>query len=201
MKHSESIIGVAKALVEVNKEIGNIKQTAENPFYHSSYAPLSTILETIRPILNKNGLVILQDITREGNNTIISTMILHSSGEWIMQEGLCLPLEKLTPQGAGSAVTYGRRYSLSAMLNLATEEDDDGNSSEKASPKKDFIQKVQNEFSGTDLTEADTMKPGQEIISEYWKMSQDEKHKIMPKGYCAIKIDGKWYVRPLSEKK
>jgi hypothetical protein len=45
------------------------------------------------------------------------------------------------------------------------------------------------------------MKPGQEIIAEYWKMSQEDKRKIMPAGYCAIKIDGKWYVRPLSEKK
>jgi hypothetical protein len=194
MKYSESIINISKALLEVNKEIGNIKQTAENPFYHSSYAPLSTILETIRPILNKNGLMILQDITSKDNNTIISTMILHSSGEWIMQEGLCLPLEKLTPQGAGSAVTYGRRYSLSAMLNLATEEDDDGNSSEKYK-KTDFSKKVQTEFSGTDITDNDIMKPDQEIISEYWKMSPEDKKRIMPRGYKATKVENKWYVK------
>ena len=58
-------------------------------------------------------------------------MLLHISGEWIQQEGMRLPMEKITPQGAGSAVTYGRRYTLPMMTGTATEKDDDGNSCEK----------------------------------------------------------------------
>jgi methionine aminopeptidase len=196
MKHSESIINIAKALQEFNKEITNIPQTAKNPFYNSSYAPLSSIIETIRPIANKHGLSILQDL---GDYNTISTMILHTSGEWICQEGMKMPLEKNTPQGAGSAITYGRRYSLSAMLNLATEEDDDGNSGEN---KPNTANKIKTEFSGTEITSDDVMKPGQQVIQEYWDMPKETRHTLMPKGYCAIKKeDGKWYVRPLSEKK
>jgi hypothetical protein len=197
MKHSESIINIAKALQEFNKEITNIPQTAKNPFYNSSYAPLGSIIDTVRPIANKYGLSILQDL---GDYNTISTMILHVSGEWICQEGMKMPLEKNTPQGAGSAVTYGRRYSLSAMLNLATEEDDDGNSHEK---KPDTANKIKTEFAGTDVTSEDMMKPGQQIIQEYWDLPKEKKHTMMPKGYCAIQnpTDKKWYVRPLSEKK
>jgi hypothetical protein len=63
-------------------------------------------------------------------------MLLHSSGEWIMQEGIVLKMDKQTAQGAGSAITYGRRYMLSAMLGIASEDDDDGNIDAKNNTKQ-----------------------------------------------------------------
>jgi hypothetical protein len=189
MKHSESIIGIAQALLEVQKELKNTAQTAENPFYHSSYAPLNKILDEVRPICNKHGITILQDVYSENGNLYVSTMLLHKSGEWMQQEGMWLPLEKPTPQSSGSAVTYGRRYTISAMLGIATEEDDDGNAGEKQ--KKDFSSSVKDEFSGTEI-----YKPGQEIPKEYWKLEGKDRYKHMPKGYAATKgEDGKWYVK------
>jgi len=148
MKTSESIIEISKALLAIQKEIETIKKNAINPFYNSQYATLDEILEIIKPICNKHSVVLLQDITDlkiptertriknneteivNINNITISTMLIHESGEWIQQEGLTLPNEKNTAQGAGGAVTYGRRYSLSAMLGIATEQDDDGNGSQ-----------------------------------------------------------------------
>ena len=59
------------------------------------------------------------------------TLLLHESGEWIETEPLQMKLEKNTPQGVGSAVTYGRRYQISSVLGLASEEDDDGEANEQ----------------------------------------------------------------------
>lgn len=131
MKHSESIKEISQAIVKAQAELKNIAQTAENPFYKSSYAPLNKILDDIKPTLAKHNLAVLQDIGELPNGKqSISTILLHSSGEWIAQDGVGLTLEKNTPQGAGSAITYGRRYSLCAWLNISSEEDDDGNGGE-----------------------------------------------------------------------
>lgn len=133
MKHSDSLANIAPALVKAQAEIKNSMQTKDNPFYKSSYAPLDVVIDDVRPVLNKHGISVLQDVSSSGDDVIISTMLLHVSGEWIQQEGMRLPMEKITPQGAGSAVTYGRRYTLPMMTGTATEKDDDGNAAEKKS--------------------------------------------------------------------
>jgi len=133
MKHSDSLANIAPALVKAQAEIKNSLQTTDNPFYKSTYAPLDVVIDDVRPVLNKHGIAIMQDVASSGDDVIISTMLLHVSGEWIQQDGMRLPMEKITPQGAGSAVTYGRRYTLPMMTGTATEKDDDGNAAEKKS--------------------------------------------------------------------
>lgn len=131
MKHSASLANIAPALVNAQAKIKNSLQTADNPFYKSTYATLDVVLDDVRPVLNRHGIAVMQDVTSSGDDVIISTMLLHVSGEWIQQDGMRLPMEKITPQGAGSAVTYGRRYTLPMMTGTATEKDDDGNAAEK----------------------------------------------------------------------
>jgi hypothetical protein len=126
MNKSESISALAKALVDAQKEISNPLNTKVNPFYKSKYAPLADILTLVRPILEKHGLAIVQDATREGENITIKTLLLHVSGEWLEQTGVSVRVDKDTAQGAGSAITYARRYALSAMLSISSEDDDDG---------------------------------------------------------------------------
>lgn len=60
---------------------------------------------------------------------------MHNSGEWVETDPLTLKADKATAQGAGSAITYGRRYALAAALGLASDEDDDGNGAELHKPK------------------------------------------------------------------
>jgi hypothetical protein len=133
MKHSESIIEISKALLKAQKKIVDPKQTAENPFFKNKYAPLIDILKQLRPIYNECGITILQDV--EGIK--VSTIFLHETGEWIQQEWMELPVDKQTPQSAGSTITYARRYSISAWLGIASEEDDDGNQASQQNKKKD----------------------------------------------------------------
>jgi hypothetical protein len=134
MKTSESIVNIVKALTEAQKQIKNPANTANNPFYKSKYAPLSDILSQARPILSDHGLVITQEPISDGAKVSIATTLLHVSGEYIQYEPFTITAEKLTPQGLGSAITYARRYTVSPILFIASEEDDDGNETEK--PKK-----------------------------------------------------------------
>ncbi len=175
MRHSESIDKISPALLAAQKETLPVKKTATNPFYGSDYAPLDEILTVLMPIYNKHGLVIMQDISPEGS---ISTFILHESGQWIQQDGLCMPLDKQTPQGAGIAVTYGRRYSLKAMVGLA-DEDDDGNGVEGTVGKKKNNKPVESGYKldNDNAPARDTYKSWQKTMSKeeiretfgYWK--------------------------------
>lgn len=111
------------------------KQTKDNPFFNSKYAGLSDILEAIKKPLTDNGLAVTQVTEVMAERLILETVLMHTSGEWISCTYPIEPVQK-TPQGMGSALTYARRYSLSALLGVASEEDDDGNeASKKPAPK------------------------------------------------------------------
>lgn len=127
---SESIVNLAKALVAFNLEVKIIEKDAKNPHFKNDYATLDTIIDEVRPLLAKHGLVIMQFPGGDGEHYTLRTMLVHESGEYIESEPLTMKPVKNDPQGIGSCTTYARRYSLSAMLSLNTGEDDDG---EKAS--------------------------------------------------------------------
>ena len=137
MNRSETIVELATALSKFQGEISNPANTATNPFFKSKYAPLETVLNTVRPILSKHGLSVIQAPFTEGEHVVITTTLLHESGEFMEFPPLSLKMEKVSAQGAGSAITYGRRYAVSAILGISSEDDDDGNSAEpKSIPKK-----------------------------------------------------------------
>lgn len=126
MNRSESIAKLAQALCLFQGEITNPKNIANNPFFKSKYSPLSEVINVTRPVLAKHGLSVLQSPSGDGEHITITTLLMHSSGEWIEADPLVLKADKVTAQGAGSAISYGRRYSLSAVLGISSEEDDDG---------------------------------------------------------------------------
>ena len=135
MEHSEKIGELAKALATAQGGFKPVKRDATNPFYHSKYAPLSSIIDATREALTKNGLAFLQTVSVNDHVTV-ETMLMHESGEWV-KGAISLKPKADDPQAAGSAITYGRRYSLGAILGVASEDDDDGNtaSKPKAEPK------------------------------------------------------------------
>jgi len=128
MVYSEKIENIVKALAKFQSEVTNPANTASNPYFNSRYAPLNEVLNLVRPLLTKNGLSIIQSPSFDGTNVTVTTIIFHESGEWIKLDPLTLKPDKNTPQGVGSAITYARRYALSAALGISSEDDDDGNS-------------------------------------------------------------------------
>jgi hypothetical protein len=123
-------------------EVKDPARDGENPHFRSKYVQIDGLLAAVRPILAQHGLSVVQSTGGDGQNVTITTMILHTSGEWLKTDALTLRAQQATPQGAGSAITYGRRYSLSAALGVAWDDDDDGNAAstppkaeKKAAPK------------------------------------------------------------------
>lgn len=127
MQRSESIKNIAKALSQFQSEIKNPANTANNPFFKSKYAPLPDILNDVRPLLYACGLSVIQSPGGDGSNISITTLLMHESGEWIETDPLILKADKATAQGAGSAITYARRYAIASVLGISSEDDDDGN--------------------------------------------------------------------------
>jgi len=133
---SESIKEIATALAKAQGQMkGAIKDSA-NPFFKSKYADLASVVEAIRDAFSKNGLSYIQTVEPSDKDEVrVKTVLLHSSGEWLDCGILALPVTKADAQGFGSALTYARRYSLSAACGVAPE-DDDGNAAAKAVPAK-----------------------------------------------------------------
>lgn len=135
-KRSDSIIALATALSKAQGEMKGAIRDSTNPFFRSKYADLASVVEAIREAFSNNGLSYTQRIEPTDKNEVrVETIILHSSGEWISCGVLNLPVSKNDAQGFGSAITYARRYGLSAAVGIAPE-DDDGNAAAKAAPKQ-----------------------------------------------------------------
>ena len=122
---SEQIDALAPALVKALGEMHDLPktQTASVGKYAYSYATLADALQMARPIFAKNGLAITQTVATADNEVAIFTTVLHTSGQFVTSTPLTMPVGK-TAQETGSAATYGKRYSLMAVLGLATEDDD-----------------------------------------------------------------------------
>lgn len=124
MMQSETIGKLAAALSKAQGEMAAAPKDAKGNF--GRYSTLDSLWDVARPVLAKYELALVQstDITPDGRCVLVS-VLTHSSGEWISGVYPIEPVQK-TPQGMGSAMTYARRYSLSAMLGLTSDEDDDG---------------------------------------------------------------------------
>jgi len=125
MNQSESITDLATALCLAQAEMGGAIKDSNNPFFKSSYADLTSVIKVIKEPFAKYGLSFVQlPVTSAGGNGIgVSTMLMHKSGQWLQSEYL-LPMDKVTPQGAGSAITYARRYALQSLAGIPSVDDD-----------------------------------------------------------------------------
>lgn len=117
---------ISAALVKFQSQLRPVAKEAENPFFKSSYADLSSILKAVMPVLTANGLAVIQPLKVVEDKVILITKLIHESGEAIESE-MILP-HNAEPQKYGSLITYYKRYQLQALLGINTEEDDDGNS-------------------------------------------------------------------------
>lgn len=134
MRKSLSITELAKALAKAQGELENAKKDSLNPHYGSRYADIASIIDAIRAPLAKHGLSIIQGLDDAEKGVTVETLLLHESGEYL-ESSYTIPLSKFDAQGLGSAITYGRRYAISAMCRLASE-DDDGNEASRTLESK-----------------------------------------------------------------
>jgi ERF superfamily len=122
MEQSESIKELAEALASAQAELSNPGKTGKGNYGY--YAELGPTLDLVRPIIGKHGLSVVQlPVILEDGSTGLTTQLMHKSGEWV-KSTFALMTQQSTPQAQGSALTYARRYGLSAMLGVAGDDDD-----------------------------------------------------------------------------
>jgi len=145
MRTSEDISKITAALVAAKRAFPRIIKDSDNPYFKSRYASLSTIMDAISGPLLDNGLVVVhgaelvptenpvfveqkKDRSTESRMYLrVTTRLVHAqSGQWI-ESHADMPMPGGDPQAGGSAMSYGRRYGVSALLALVTDDDDDGN--------------------------------------------------------------------------
>ncbi len=132
---SEQIDLLAAALVKAQAAMKPASMNSYNPHFKSKYADLASVIEAIRKPLTDNGLSFTQTMqVSKDDGFFLATMLMHTSGQCLWSE---YPLPaNATPQQMGSALTYARRYSLSAITGTAADEDDDGDKAEVQAKKK-----------------------------------------------------------------
>lgn len=126
---SKDITELAKELISVQAEIAPAKKDATNPFCKSRYATLNSVMEACRGALLNHGIWLTQipvpapEMYGPGYLALLTKLTHSKTGQW--QSSLIVaPLPKNDPQGMGSALTYCRRYALTAMLGMVTDDDD-----------------------------------------------------------------------------
>ena len=128
---SATIGAIAGALAKAHGEIKNPAFDKKNPHFNARYASLASCLDSVRSALSKNGIALIQTISTPSHDWVtITTILAHSSGEWISCDFGARADAKI--QQTGATVTYLRRYTLSAILGIVGDEDDDGDSDRKA---------------------------------------------------------------------
>ncbi len=122
---------VSAALAKFQGEVTNpaksrqVNVSGQGGSYSFKYAELSGILDYCRPVLAKNGLAVSDLIDMNVNYLTVVARLMHSSGQFLQSQMTIPKPEKI--QQVGSAITYLRRYSISALIGIADMDDDDGN--------------------------------------------------------------------------
>lgn len=120
---------IAAALAKAQSEIKPATKDATNPAWRSKYATLDSCFSAIREPLSKNGLAIVQRTEIDDTLVVVKTMLIHTSGQFI-ESTYPVAMIGEKPQIMGSALTYARRYALSSLVGLTSDEDDDANAAQ-----------------------------------------------------------------------
>lgn len=125
MNKSESIKELAISLCKAQSQMSGAVKDASNPFFKSKYADLSSVVQAVKQPFADNGLSYVQFPIEDSGRIGVETILMHESGEFLSQS-FTVALTKQDAQGAGSAITYCRRYALQSIAGIPSE-DDDGN--------------------------------------------------------------------------
>jgi hypothetical protein len=184
MKTSESIANIAKALASFQSEVKQPEKTGNNPHFRSKYVTLDGTVKAIHDCAPKHGLSYVQMPVTSENGVGVITLIMHESGEFIQMEPFILPMDKNTAQGAGSATTYARRYSLSAAFGIVSDIDDDGNEASENAPSHENKVKLATE------KQMNLINKLLDDVAGVRGISKDEAYKTIQKH---LKKDLEWF--------
>jgi len=115
---------IATALVKAQLEMTTPKKGSVNPFFKNKYADLNDVLSAVVPALNNNGIVLLQPLVFIEGKNFVKTVLMHESGETFESYAEIFCKNQNDAQAYGSGITYARRYALSSICGIGSEDDD-----------------------------------------------------------------------------
>ena len=115
---------IATALIKAQKEMLTPKKGSVNPFFKNKYADLNDVLEAVVPALNNNNIVLLQPLVNIDGKNFVKTVLMHESGETFESIAEIFCKNQNDAQAYGSGITYARRYALSSICGIGSEDDD-----------------------------------------------------------------------------
>lgn len=165
MKRSDQIDQIADALAQAQAEMKNPTFDSANPHFKNRFASLAAVRNAAIPVLAKQGISLIQELTSDERGVGCLTILSHKSGQWMEIGPLYMPVGKADPQGFGSASTYCKRYSLMAVCGCVGDEDDDGNAAsqrpvkaatepQKAAPNQALVDATEAAQKGTEALKA-----------------------------------------------
>ena len=160
-----------KRILEVKKQIGNLSKNSKNPFFKSAYLNLDDLLNAVEPLLQEQGLILVQPII---DNAVYTKILDSVDGSCLLESSISLP-NITDPQKLGSAITYFRRYTLKSLLAIA-EGDDDGNLASKKEVKKNLFTAPIAEAEAKKKTTIEELKKRFDLTE-----AQEEKYKSLIK--------------------
>lgn len=137
MNKSQTIGKISIALSKAQAEMPEVKKNAQNPFLKNKYADLGAVIETSRPVLAKYELAVTQFPVSDGDKIGVTTLLAHSSGEWLEDTILISATDAKGlsfAQSAGVVISYLRRYAWASVLGMYADEDTDGNHPKSSEP-------------------------------------------------------------------
>lgn len=158
---------IIAALLKAQKEMGNAVKNGTNPHFKSKFADLNSVREAVIPLLNENGILVLQPMVNIDGNEYVKTILLHDSGETIESYTKIVCKAQNDPQALGSAITYARRYGLQSLVCIGAEDDD---AEKSMSRKKETIEDAIEAF--TKVSDRKSFEAAQSKFSVFMK---DEK--------------------------
>jgi hypothetical protein len=158
-------------LLKAISKMEKIKKDSNNPFYKSKYYDINSLLETVKPILHEEGLVLLQPIE---NNCVVSRIYDVDTGDFV-DSSMKIP-DIDDPQKIGSCVSYFRRYTLSSLLSVEAEDDDANATVKKEEDDKDWLNKGTTMWTSAEKFVADGGDP--EKIFKKYKVSKPNREHL-----------------------
>jgi ERF superfamily len=133
---------LAIALVKAQTEMQTPKKGSVNPFFKNKYSSLNDVLEAIVPALNNNGIVLLQPLVNIDGKNFVKTVLMHESGEVFESLAEIFCSKQNDAQAYGSGISYARRYSLSSICGIGSEDDDAQKAVQKPKATDEILRKA-----------------------------------------------------------
>ena len=168
MNQSEQINELVAALSKAQAKMKPAVFNKVNPHFKSRYADFTSCMDACREPLAENGLCVMQCIDMINDKAVLITMLAHSSGQWVKSFFPLIP-KNHDSQSFGSALTYGKRYGLSALLGIVSDDDDDDANAACAQQNKPVvpIQKISKEQAGVLIKKLDQAPKCKENIKAW----------------------------------